>query len=371
MIMHKSHIPLSFMEAADSIVIDGKESTIDDICMRCKLKLVCRIANDPTKSTGSNASYHYCKSSEIDFPIRPFKGDASEIKDIVHLAYVLQVSTKTIVYFLRHHDTAWRKKLFKQKNGKIRELYIPTLSLKDIHKKINFCILDRAQKTLDTRVTGFIKGRDIVSNASAHCDKPIVMNVDIKDFFYSIPSGKVFNVFNKDIGFTKYVSYVLTRLCTHRNMVPPGAPTSPALSNLVCKRMDSQLVKMASKLSLTYTRYADDLTFSGLSKDINPIRIVNYINNIAKHNGFTLNPEKVRIMRSGRRQEVTGVVVNKHPNMSRHKYLKLRAEVHHAAEKSPEEISVIKGKVAFLSMVNKNKGKKLKNQLNQILEVGA
>lgn len=386
----KFYVPLIFdtynikdfiFDDAAQIVINSNQATMDNLCMLCKKKMVCRLTDKRECKS--------CDPKEINVHPVPFKGKYSEIKDLVHLSYALQINTRKIVFFANDHEKShWKHITFTQDNGKIRELYVPENGLKKIQRRINMCILDQEQAKLPKEITGFIKERNILNNAEKHCGKKIIINVDIKDFFYSIPFGRVFHLFNKKLGFNKKTSFILTKLCIYsegkelidtgkkkkrkklkymNTLVPPGAPTSPAISNLICERMDSQLMEMSKKLGMTYTRYADDLTFS-TDREINPVRIIEYIKHIVEKNGFKLNDDKSRIMRSGRRQEVTGVVVNKHPNMARRKYLLLRSEVHHIAEKTPQEQKRIKGKLAFLNMINPSKASKLKLQMRKILK---
>lgn len=366
MILDTRKIKHSIFQNADHIVINGKRYSFDKFCKKCSSRLVCLIPG-----TDKRDEYE-CDPKKLKYKLTPFNGKPEEIIDLIHLAYVLQVNTKKIMFFVNDKKSHWEEKEFEQKNGKIRKIFIPEHGLKKIQRRINEHLLSPVLEQLPNYVTGFIKHRNIVTNALMHTNKKIVINIDISDFFYSIPYPRVFKQFFTRMGFNKKVSYLLTKLCVYndvkngKTLIPPGAPTSPAISNLICWQLDQQMEKMAKSLGLTFSRYADDITLS-TNNEVNPVKIVEYARNICEHNGFIVNEDKVRIMRSGRRQEVTGLIVNKKPNIKKEYYRRLRAEVHHAKEKNFFQLMKIRGKLAFLGMVNKARFEKLTKQLAAIL----
>ena len=125
-----------------------------------------------------------------------------------------------------------------------------------------------------------------MDNAKQHINKALIINIDIKDFFPSITYKRVFKIFHY-IGYSIQVSHLLTKLCTNsRNVLPQGVPTSPSLSNLTLLKLDKRLSKLADKFDFTYSRYADDLTFSG---DASIIKYIKTISKIIKEEGFSLN----------------------------------------------------------------------------------
>ncbi|SEH05310.1 Reverse transcriptase (RNA-dependent DNA polymerase) [Candidatus Venteria ishoeyi] len=178
-------------------------------------------------------------------------------------------------------------------------------------------------------VMGFEKNTSIFDNARFHENKAIVIRMDIKDFFPSIKAYKVKQYFIT-LGWNQSDAECLTKLCTWQSQLPQGAPTSPRLSNLVNYKLDARLAGLAKKFNATYTRYADDLTFS-FTEDkpalINPV--IRMVEKILKDEDYTLHKRrKLHIRRSHQQQLVTGLVVNHHVNLPRSTRRRLRAIEH-------------------------------------------
>ena len=191
-----------------------------------------------------------------------------------------------------------------KKAGGERQIAEPLPSLKEIQRWILDNILYRCETSRFAK--GFIPEVSIRDNARFHRNQSQVLSLDIKDFFSSIKIGRVHNFFRR-LGYQKDVLYLLTHLCVLNNSLPQGAPTSPALSNLIVLRMDRRLSGFALKEKIRYTRYADDLTFSG---ELNSGRIIKFVRTVIADEGLELNEGKTRLMRKHQRQEVTGIVVN-------------------------------------------------------------
>ena len=173
---------------------------------------------------------------------------------------------------------------------------------------------------------GFIRGRSIISNARAHLRKPYLLKMDICDFFPSIAINRVICVF-QNLGFPNNVSFYLARLCCLRNHLPQGAATSPALSNTVAYVMDCRLTGLAESYGLGYTRYADDLTFSG---DRIPIRFLQIVETVVAEEGFKIRSEKTRFCHGAGRKIVTGLSVSgDEVRVPRGYKRKIRQEVHY------------------------------------------
>lgn len=231
-------------------------------------------------------------------------------------------------------------------NGKTRPISAPIGPLAFIQRRILRRVLDRVP--LHDAAHGFRRGRSIVTNAGPHVGKEVVFSVDIKDFFPTITFPRVFGVFHS-LGFQKTRAGLLARLCTLRGSLPQGAPTSPALANIVCRRLDNRLSCLAAKSGLAYTRYADDLTFSGRA---DAVSILPLVAKIVKEEGFTLNRDKTRIMRRNGCQEVTGLVVNDKVSIPRRWRRRLRAALHNQRQgRSSDPVNVLGGRAAFLYMV--------------------
>jgi RNA-directed DNA polymerase len=195
--------------------------------------------------------------------------------------------------------------------------------------------------TPKSEVHGFVRSRGIATNAAAHVARRFVLTIDLQDFFPSIHFGRVRGVFLKPpFSLPNSVAATLAQLCTLNGRLPQGAPTSPIISNLVCRRLDSDLTKLASKHGFRYTRYADDMTFSSNASDIAPELVASHdpygsavtlgdelLHLIAKHQ-FVVQTAKTRVRNRHQRQEVTGVVVNKTLNVPRTYVRRLRAILH-------------------------------------------
>ena len=179
-----------------------------------------------------------------------------------------------------------------KKTGGIRKLSAPSARLKFVQKAINEKIL--AKQPLHRSCHGFTRKKSIVTNAKPHTGKEVLINIDLKDFFPSISAGRVYGIF-LSLGFEVEVARFLTRITTYKSCLPQGAPTSPALANLTCRRLDSRLAGLSKKLKARYTLYADDLTFSGKENIITGIPL---IRQIIKDEGFVVAQKKVEL--SGR-----------------------------------------------------------------------
>jgi retron-type reverse transcriptase len=233
---------------------------------------------------------------------------------------------------------------------------------------------------------GFREGRSIVTNARPHVGAGMVVNLDLKDFFPSVLYPRVKGVFVK-LGYSEATATVLALLCTEpdveeveldgqrwfvsqgKRRLPQGAPTSPALTNILCRRLDRRLSGAARKLGFVYTRYADDLTFSAQGSGPHDagelLRLVRWV---VGQEDFTPHPDKTRVLRRGRQQEVTGVVVNDKPGVDRKTLKRFRALLHQLEKTGPEGkrwgnsgdvIASAVGFANYVAMVDPVKGKAL------------
>lgn len=177
-------------------------------------------------------------------------------------------------------------------------------------------------------VHGFERGRSHVSNAARHVNKRWVYTLDIENFFPTIHWGRVYGMLQVyPIHASPDVARILTNLCTNDGCLPQGAPTSPILSNLLCRKLDSRLFRWARENGYTYTRYADDLTFStNQDQFLEGDRA--FIKEILSDEGFAVNSEKERLMPSHTRQMVTGLIVNEKLNLPKEFLRGLRALLH-------------------------------------------
>jgi retron-type reverse transcriptase len=279
-----------------------------------------------------------------------------------------------------------------KRSGGVRMLSAPHRRLATAQNWILETILEKLP--IEAAAHGFVPKRSILTNASAHVGRQVVLNMDLEGFFPSITFPRIRSVFQR-CGYSPAVATILALLCTEcpRKQVqyagqtyfvatgprglPQGACTSPALSNLVSRRLDERLQGLARKLNLSYTRYADDITFSG---DAELKERVGYvmarIRHIAQDEGFVVNEKKSRILRRNNAQEVTGLIVNDHPSLPRSEKRRLRAILHRAKreglaaqnrEYRPNFSSWLEGKIAYVTMVQPEVGQRFRGELDSIM----
>lgn len=208
------------------------------------------------------------------------------------------------------------------KNGKVRRLLVPDKMLMKIQRNILHHILDGYP--VSGCATAYRKGTGVADNARAHKGKYVVVKLDIKDFFGSISFPMVYKNAFPGLHFPPAVRTMLTSLCCYKEFLPQGAPTSPAISNLVMKSFDEYMEKWCKDKEISYTRYCDDMTFSG---DFNPGQVIRKVSSLLDAMGFELNEAKTRILYRNTRQAVTGIVVNEKVQVSKDYRRKLRQEV--------------------------------------------
>jgi retron-type reverse transcriptase len=281
----------------------------------------------------------------------------------------------------RAADTTWhyvRYTVPKRRGGQ-RVILAPKRELKSLQRRTLADLVGKIPVAPATH--GFVPGRSITTNARPHVGKSIVVRLDLKDFFPSITFQRVRGVFIAH-GYSYAVASTLALLCTEYDREPfdregqrfyvsvgprhlvQGAPTSPALANLVAWRLDHRLTGLAAKYHFSYTRYADDLTFSGDDPAVAG-RLITNVRRIVADERFTLNNAKTGVARRGRRQVVTGLVVNDQVATPRQLRRRLRAMLHNAhrdargggvAGTSPAQsgatFSHARGLVAFVNAVN-------------------
>lgn len=307
----------------------------------------------------------------------------SEPRDVASL---LEIRHSLLIYHIYGvpEQRRYEKFLIPKKSGGFREIYAPATALKIIQRKLN-TVLQHVYEPKPS-VHGFIRKRNIVTNATPHTGKKYVLNIDLEDFFPTINFGRVRGMFAAfPYNLNLNVATVLAQICCFKGALPQGAPTSPTISNMICAKMDSELQRLAKKTRCTYTRYADDITFStsmpyfpaSLAEidSLGQIRVGKELERTISENGFRINQRKVRLQEKDQeRQEVTGLTTNKFPNVKRTFIRQIRAMLHawrkyglEAAEaeflaryntkhrnpkaKPPSFVKVVHGKIEFLGMV--------------------
>lgn len=240
------------------------------------------------------------------------------------IAVFLGISPKTIFSIRANPDKHYRSFSIKKNDGSLRKIDTPRTYLKVIQWWILDNILNKVK--LADNVFGFVSGRSAIQNAAYHIGARHILNVDISDFFPSITMEQVSKIFFS-LGFDESVSAALAELCCLRGRVPQGAPTSPALANLVLRDLDVELSNLADAEWRKYSRYADDLTFSSMDKIDDAF--LGAVSDAVTRAGFSLKPAKTRFSGSGGRMEVTGVVINEKLQPSRVWRKNMRSRLHH------------------------------------------
>lgn len=260
------------------------------------------------------------------------------------------------------------------KNGKIRNITAPSKPLKYRQRWILDNILVKVP--ISSACEGFVKGHSIVTNARKHIGYSETMMIDIADFFPSITYDRIKQVY-ESLGYTQEVANFLATLCCYEGVLPQGAPTSPSLANIVCYDMDKKLEILAQSYGLVYTRYADDMAFSGncdmslLSDEI--IAIVNSF-------GFTINEKKTRFYKGKQRKIITGIVVKENTlSVPKKVKRKLKQEIYYCQKfgvsKHLDNINSSKvvnfreylyGKAYYIKMIEPKIGEKFLGELDKI-----
>ena len=235
--------------------------------------------------------------------------------------------------------------------AKKRWIEAPDPELKRLQRRLLDRVLYRLEPTPCAH--GFVKGRSIVTNAAAHCGRQWVVSLDIKDFFPSVRREQVIDSLGDLFGDPEDLRLV-GDLVTRQGRLPQGAPTSPHLANLAVRELDIQLAAMAESCRWTYTRYADDMSFSG---DEKPQNVMERATRLVNARGFRVAPHKSTIRGQHQRQNVTGLTVNEKVALPKEKRRKLRAMLHNFSANSGDgaadltTLSEIHGHLAFLAMV--------------------
>jgi len=242
------------------------------------------------------------------------------------MALLLGISPRLITAMAFFPDKYYREFRIRKKSGGKRILHAPRAFLKTVQRFILSSVLETRQ--IPPNITGFVKYRSIIDNAKPHVAAKYVLNIDLKDFFASVHTPTVTRLYN-DMGFSAPMANVLAKLCTYKNSLPQGAPTSPYLANLAFLKADASIERLCKKLSVKYTRYADDLTFSRATKI--PKSFLEDIRAIVRRSHFELNEKKTRHSRPGQAKYVTGLVVNQKIQPDRQRRRKIRAMFHLAS----------------------------------------
>ena len=245
-------------------------------------------------------------------------------RELSSLEQDLGISAKTLYAVSNNLSKHYRKAKLPKKSGGFRNLSVPDEVLKSIQKRIAEVLLIHMPVSRYAKAYRF--GSSTLRNAKHHVGKQVVLKLDILHFFDSIRYSTVKDkVFPEEI-YAEPLRILLTMLCYHKDALPQGAPSSPAITNIILYEFDEQLGQWCREHGIAYTRYCDDMTFSG---DFEPLEVIRYVRLELKKMGFLLNEQKTRIQRPGQQQTVTGIVVNAKLSIPADYRRKLRQELYY------------------------------------------
>ena len=342
-----------------------------------------RQTTPPYLGEGVSAGLNYTDANtkrleELGLPI---------INNAEELAEAMKLSVKQITWLSYHRGTSSvdhynRFKIPKQKGG-FRTIASPKPTLRKAQTWIFHRILKKLE--LHDAAMAFRPKRSIKNNAEAHKNGGVIIRMDLKDFFPSIKFRRIKGLF-KSFGYNEAMATIFGLMCTDAARIeatldnkkyfvalsdrylPQGACTSPALTNIICRKLDKRMEGICKSRNFTYTRYADDLVLSHTDKDINVMPMINFTKHIIKEEGFIVHPDKTAIMRPHQRQSVTGIVVNSQPTISKRDLRNFRSFLHHyktkgavvmTQEMGKDATNYGKGYWSFIHMVSPSKAQKL------------
>lgn len=287
-----------------------------------------------------------------------------------------------------------------KRSGAIRLIEAPKPRLKNLHQSILAGILEKIPS--HPAAHGFVKGRSIKTFVSPHTGQYVVLRMDLRDFFPSFTAARI-QAFFETIGYPEPVARLLRGICTNavprdvwrtppiginpeqirearvlyaRPHLPQGAPTSPALANLCLYRIDCRLSGLARSVGAEYTRYADDLAFSGDEAFERSVeRLSTHVAAILFEEGFAVHHRKTRIMHQGVRQHLAGLVLNQRANIMRLDFDRLKATLTNCVRLGPQSQnrgahpafrSHLEGRVGFVEAIHPARGERLRAILNRI-----
>ena len=290
---------------------------------------------------------------------------------------------------LRHYSYRWQV----GQSGKRRLLEVPKSQLKAIQRRLLHEILERIPP--HGAAHGYRRGRSVATYSLPHCGQAIVLRFDLRHYFPSVAGSRVHALF-RAAGYPREVARLLTGLCTNvvpaevfdgqsdkelwsryrSPHLPQGSPTSPALANLCSYRLDCRLAGLAQAMNARYTRYADDLAFSGgveLERSARRFQVL--VCRIALEEGFEVNTRKSRFMRQGVRQQLAGVVLNQRLNMRRVEFDRLKAILNNCQRYGPASQNregrkdfkaYLAGRIAYVAMLNAERAQRLRAQFERV-----
>jgi len=317
-------------------------------------------------------NFNLLNTNELPVLVRPF-----DLADYLDIKFPTLIKYGSVKEEITPSESIYKKFAIKKKTGEKRYIIAPVDGLKEIQKKIYRFIL--LQVRASRFATGFIPTKSNITNAKNHYGFKVVYILDLKNFFPTIKFSDVFKMYNLKFGYSRAISFLLTKLTTHlprrhsngmlkllhnsESFLPQGSPSSPYISNLIFSEADYALYKLSRKYNFEYSRYADDITFSSKTRKIVPTKFRASVTKIIKESGFYINYQKELISRT--RQKITGIIAHEtHLTLPRQWVKRLRAALHELryidCEKEVLEVLLnklknVQGRINYAMGVNRGK----------------
>lgn len=281
-------------------------------------------------------------------------------KEFSSLENDLCFSRRTLYTAANHMHKHYHSVKIPKSNGEYRQLYVPSEALKMLQRCINNKLL--SLEYISPYATAYRPGGSTKLNAKLHIGKPVLLKLDIKHFFdnigYNLLKEKVFT----EKRYSEQISSLLSILCLYMGTLPQGAPTSPTISNIIMRDFDNMVGEWCRGKGIAYTRYCDDMTFSG---DFDPKDVIKLVKRELKKLNLSLNNKKTIVARKGQKQTVTGIVVNEKLSISHSYKKKLRQEMYYCmkfgVESHIEKLNISETPKTYIQ--------KLLGKINYILSV--
>ncbi len=289
------------------------------------------------------------------------------IQTLDDFSLITHISKYTIYQLSEKSDFYYTTYSIPKKSGKTRIICQPSKKLKGFQSWILVNVLDKTK--VSNSCKGFEKKSSTLDNAIPHKGANTILTLDLKDFFPNITSKQVFNIF-KTLGYNDLISTIFTNICTYKGFLPQGSPCSPKLANLCAWKLDLRIQGYVGKRGINYTRYADDLSFSGLNP-ANVVRIIPMISKIIESENFIINNLKTRIASSARAKIVTGLVISdENIGIGKKKYKNVRAKIHHLTKPiekgNVKLLNEVGGWLSYLNSVDKDRLAKANKYINEL-----
>lgn len=306
------------------------------------------------------------------------------IYSLAHFSLLTGLDYYTTRYIIKFRSSFYKEYYITKKRGGFRKISSPYRPLKIMQQYIAKYILSNVP--IHEKAFGFVPTKSIYHNAKEHVNQDCILNIDLCNFFETISSKKIYSIF-MNMGYASNLCVDFSKICTAAiesksllPVLPQGAPTSPVLSNICAYNLDKRLDRFAHKNNLVYSRYADDITFSGLRKDLPK---VSFLKRVIEDEGFKLNTSKIRLYtKKNNKRIITGLLVDDSVRIPKKFKKEIFRHLHFCQKYSPKEhidylnskrskpkgyfYEWLKGKISFVQMVEPKIGEKMFKEFDRI-----